>query len=141
MERLKFVINISASKENVWNTLWDEPTYRQWTAAFTEGSYAESDWNEGSSILFLSPSGSGMFAVIEKKVLYEQMSFKHLGEVKNGVKEPKEWAGATENYYLSENGGVTELRVEMDASGGEMDEYFKTTFPKALDKVKEIAEG
>ena len=81
-----------------------------------------------------------MFAVIQKKIPNEQMSFKHLGEIKNGVQEPKEWAGSTENYYLGESNGVTELKVEMDTSGGEMENYFKETFPKALDKVKEIAE-
>ena len=140
MEKLKFSVSINAPKEKVWSTLWDDNTYRQWTAAFMEGSYAESDWNEGSSILFLSRGGDGMFAVIEKKIPNEQMSFKHMGEIKNGVQEPKEWAGATENYYLSESNGITELKVEMDTSGGEMENYFKETFPKALDKVKQIAE-
>ncbi len=137
---MKFEIDIQASKEKVWTSLWDDASYRKWTSAFMEGSYAESDWEEGSSIQFLSPGGDGMFAVIEKKIPYVQMSFKHMGEVKNGVKEPKEWAGATENYYLSDSNGGTHLRCEMDTSGGDMEKYFRETFPKALEKLKALAE-
>ena len=88
---LKFQANINAPKEKVWEILWNDQTYRKWTAAFTEGSHAESDWNEGSKILFLSPKGDGMFSVIDKKIPNEQMTFRHLGEIKNGVEETKEW--------------------------------------------------
>ena len=66
METLKFHSTINAPKEKVWATLWNDNTYRQWTSVFSEGSYAESDWNEGSKILFLSPKGEGMFSVIDK---------------------------------------------------------------------------
>jgi hypothetical protein len=39
----------------------------------------------GSKVLFLGPSGDGMFSVIDKKVfVYKEMSFKHLGVVKDG---------------------------------------------------------
>lgn len=139
MTRLKFSVNINATKEKVWETLWADQTYRVWTAAFTEGSYAESDWNEGSRIAFLSPSGEGMFSVIEKKVPYKQMSFRHLGEIKNGVEEPKEWDEATENYYLEEKNGVTELTVEM-GSMADFEQYLRTTFPKALEILKRLCE-
>jgi len=104
-----------------------------------EGSYAESDWKEGSKILFLTPKGDGMFSIIEKKVPNEQMTFKHLGEIKNGVEEPKNWEGAKESYHLEEKNGITELDVELD-SVGEFEQYFNDTFPKALNRLKEISE-
>jgi uncharacterized protein YndB with AHSA1/START domain len=140
METLQFSVNINAAREKVWEVLWNDTTYRQWTAVFIEGSYAESDWKEGSSIKFLSPGGNGMFGVIDKLIPNTQMSFKHLGEIKGGKEEKAAWAGATENYYLKESNGVTELRVGMETSGGEMDKYFRETFPKALERVKEISE-
>ena len=139
MSTLKFTTKINAPKEKVWNALWNDSTYRQWTAPFMEGSYAESDWKEGSKILFLTPKGDGMFSIIEKKVPNKQMTFKHLGEVKNGVEEPKNWEGAKESYHLEEKNGVTELDVELD-SVGEFEQYFNDTFPKALNKLKEISE-
>lgn len=139
MNRLKFQSTINAPKEKVWETLWNDATYRQWTSAFCEGSYAESDWQEGSRILFLSPDGSGMFSIIEKMVPLEQMSFRHLGEIKNGVEEPKDWDDATENYYLKGNNGVTELTVEMGITP-DFEQYLSSAFPNALDKMKEICE-
>ena len=107
MKRLNFSIQISAPKEKVWNVLWDDLTYRKWTSTFSEGSYAISDWKEGSKILFLSPNGEGMFSTIAKKIFYEFMSFKHLETVKGGEEQPdneetKKWSGAMENYSLDE---------------------------------------
>ncbi len=139
MNMLQFSINILAPKEKVWQTLWNDATYRQWTAVFQEGSYAVSDWKEGSRIEFLTPEGLGMFAVIDKKVDNEVMIFRHLGEIKNGVDEPKDWGGAKESYYLSEANGVTVLRAMLDANA-EMEAYFSKTFPKAMEAVKQISE-
>ncbi len=139
MNTLKFSKEIYAPKEKVWEKLWSDAGYRQWTAAFTEGSYAESDWKQGSKVLFLSPGGDGMYSIIETKIPNDQMIFKHMGEIKNGVEDPKDWGGARERYFLEGNNGKTILTVELD-SAGEMDEYFKTTFPKALDLVKKISE-
>jgi Activator of Hsp90 ATPase homolog 1-like protein len=139
MTTLKFSAKINASKEKVWETLWNDTTYRQWTAAFMEGSYAKSDWKEGSKILFLTPKGDGMFSIIEKKIPNEQMTFRHLGEIKNGIEETKDWGAATESYYLAERNGMTNLDVEMDATP-EFEQYFNNTFPKALEILKQISE-
>ena len=141
MTTLTFATKINAPKEKVWDTLWNDSSYRKWTAAFMEGSYAESDWKEGSKILFLSPKGEGMFGIIQTKVTNEQMTFKHLGEIKNGIEEPKDWRDATESYYLNEINGVTELSVKltMDANS-EFEQYFNNTFPKALEILKQISE-
>jgi hypothetical protein len=141
MEKTRFSIQINASKERVWETLWSDQSYRQWTAAFHEGSYAKSDWKEGSPILFLAPEGDGMYSRIQRLIPYTQMTFEHLGEIKKGEKQPQsDWAGALESYYLSENNGVTDLQVEMDATG-EMLPYFQATFPKALQMVKDLSEA
>jgi hypothetical protein len=140
MTTLNFRSTIKAPKEKVWDTLWNDSTYRDWTSVFSEGSYAESDWNEGSKILFLSPSGDGMFSVIDKKIPNEQMTFRHLGEVRNGVEEKKEWGNALESYHLNENNGVTELSATLDITP-EFAEHFKEIFPKALDRVRQIAES
>ena len=139
MDTVAHSIDIKASKEKVWDSLWSDAGYRKWTAPFSEGSYAESDWEEGSKIKFLSPGGNGMYGIIQKKIPFEQMIFEHRGELKNGQEESKEWAGATEQYYLSEKDGTTELMVKMDVND-EFRSYFEETFPKALAVVKEIAE-
>jgi hypothetical protein len=147
MEKLNFSININAPKEKVWSTLWNDATYRQWTSAFAEGSYAETDnWKEGTKVRFLSPSGEGMVSKVAVNKPNEYMSFEHQGVVKKGgiedttSDEVKQWAGAHENYTLEETGGKTMLKVDMDITEDFRD-YFEKTWPKALERLKQISEN
>lgn len=139
MEKLTFNISINASPEKVWRILWDDETYRKWTAVFAEGSYAESNWQEGDEIKFLSPEGSGMYSIIESSKPFREMIFRHLGEIQQGVKHEKDWAGAREKYFLAAKGEGTELNVELDMTE-EHKAYFDETFPKALQVLKQISE-
>lgn len=144
MTTLEFKVEINAPKEKVWDVLWNEDTYKQWTSVFCEGNYVVSDWKEGSKILFLSPSGDGMNSVIDKKIPNEYIAFKHICEIKNFVEVPfdskaQEWSGSMETYRLTENNGVTVLVAKMDSVEKYID-YFKTTFPKGLDLVKKLSE-
>src|SRR6185436_12727013 len=146
MEKMKFSISINAPKEKVWQTLWNDASYRKWTSAFIEGSHAVTDnWKQGSKVLFMDPKGNGMVSTVAANKPNEFMSFKHLGEVKNGVEDTtsdkiKGWAGAMENYTLKGTNGKTELLVEMDISE-DFKDYFVKTWPKALDLLKESAEA
>jgi hypothetical protein len=139
MTTLNFSVNINAPKEVVWNKLWNDESYRYWTSVFMEGSYAESDWQEGSKVRFLTPTGEGMYSVIEKLEPYRQMTFKHLGELKEGKEEPKDWGGARESYELAETNGSTQLTVRLDTTENHQ-AYFADVFPKALEKVRELSE-
>ena len=142
LTRLHFSIDIAAPRDKVWKVLWDDATYRDWTSVFAEGSYAVSDWNEGSTIQFIDPSsGNGMQAIIEKKRPGEFMSFRHEAEIKDGqVQRPAEWSGAHENYTLTTKDGRTTLTVDLDVT----DEYlqmFEDKFPQALQRVKKLSEA
>jgi hypothetical protein len=145
MEKQSFRITIDAPKEKVWKTLWDLDTYRAWTSAFAEGSTVDTDnWKKGSKVLFGDGSGNGMVARVDENIPNRYMSFKHLGEIKDGVEDTtsekvQEWAGATESYTLSENDGKTEVVVDMDINK-EFAEMFANIWPKALKIVKELAE-
>ncbi len=145
MEKLTFSIEIDAPREKVWQVLWDDETYRIWTADFSEyGSYAVSDWEEGSEVLFLTGKNDGMFCEIDKKTTNEFIAFKHVGSIKNGEKVPfenemKDWAGSTETYSLKNKDGRTVLTAESEIFE-ELKEFFMKTFPIALAKVKELAE-
>jgi uncharacterized protein YndB with AHSA1/START domain len=142
MNRLHFSIDIAAPRDRVWSVLWEDASYRDWTSAFSPGSYAESDWTEGSRIRFLdSSSRNGMSAVIEKKREGEFISFRHEAEIKDGqTQPPAAWSGAHEDYTLSGTDGRTTLTVDLDAP----DEYrqmFEDKFPQALQRVKKLSEG
>ncbi len=145
MTTLEFKIEINAPKEKVWDILWNDATYKQWTSVFCEGNYVVSDWKEGSKIQFLSPIGDGLNSIIYKKIDYEYMAFKHLNEIKKFKEMPaddttKEWSGTMETYRLTEKNGQTVLKAKMDSVEKYID-YFNTTFPKALDLVKKLSEG
>ena len=145
MKTLTFNTSINASPEKVWKTLWEDETYRKWTSAFSEGSYALSTWKEGARVFFLAPSGDGMFSEIAKLVPNEYMAFRHLGEMKGGKEQPeteitKQWSGCMETYTLKANGHATDLTVTVEIVEDHAD-YFNGAFPKALALLKEIAEG
>lgn len=145
LTKISFSTTIKATKQKVWNILWDDESYKAWTAAFAEGSCAVTDWKEGSKILFLDAKGDGMYCTIAKKIQDEFMSFKYDGELKNHVELPvneknSDWVNGFENYTLKETNGITTLTVEMTVTDG-MADYFNKTFPVALENVKKLAEA
>jgi hypothetical protein len=144
MEKHEFRITINGPREKVWKILWDDASYREWTSVFAPGSCAKTDWKKGSEIRFLDEKNDGMISRVEENIPNEYMSIEHLGYVKNGVEdreseEVKKWTGAHENYTLKSVDGHTELVVDMDIVD-EYKDYFANTWPKALEKVKELSE-
>jgi hypothetical protein len=51
----------------------------------------------------------------------------------------KDWIGAQENYTFEERNGITHLSVELD-SDDKYREMFQDIWPKALQKLKQLAE-
>lgn len=146
MKKQQHRISINAPKEKVWKTLWDKNSYQQWTTAFSESSTVETDnWKKGSKVLFLDGNNCGMVSQVDENIPNEFMSFRHLGEVRDGVEDTTSekvapWAGATENYTLKEANGKTEVFVETDITE-EFAEMFAGMWPKALNKLKELSES
>lgn len=150
MTKLQFSIAINAPKTKVWNTMLDDATYRVWAEVFMAGSHYVGNWSPGSKILFLAPDPhtgkmEGMVSRIQENRLHEYISIEHLGMVKDGKEdmtseEVKEWAGVHENYTFKDMNGSTEVVVDMDYKE-EFKEMFEDMWPKALQKLKELAEG
>lgn len=149
MNKLHFSITIDAPKETVWNSMLGKDSYREWTEVFMPGSHYTGDWNKGSKILFLAPGEtgemSGMVSRIKENRQYAYISIEHLGIVEEGKEDTssesvKDWAGALENYTFKEKNGKTEVLVEMDTVE-EYKEMLQDTWPKALQKLKELAEN
>jgi uncharacterized protein YndB with AHSA1/START domain len=149
MEKLRKSVFIDAPRERVWDVMLSDDTYRQWTTAFSPGSYYKGDWSKGSKILFLGPnpdgSGeSGMVSRIRENEPHRYLSIEHLGIVKNGVEdtesaEAKKWAPAFENYTFVDRNGGTELTIEMDIEEKEK-QTFETMWDDALSRLKKLAE-
>ena len=133
MEKLNFSIDINAQKQKVWNVLFDDATYKEWTSVFAPNSSVETDWKKGSKALFLDGEGNGMVSRIAESEPPNFLAIEHLGEMKDGKEDPekKDWAGAIESYELIESGGKTTLKIEMD-SNEKWKEYFAGVWPKGF---------
>jgi uncharacterized protein YndB with AHSA1/START domain len=147
-ELLRFEATINAPVEKVYTTMLAEKTYREWTAEFNPTSRYRGSWDKGSKILFIGIDKDGieggMVSRIKENIPNKFLSIEHLGllqgdkEITAG-KEVEGWAGALENYtFIAVNGG-TRLVIEMDANI-DFKSYFEETWPKALNKLKEICE-
>jgi len=141
----EFQVEINAPAEKVWFALWDNFHYCDWTSVFCEGSYAVTDWQQGSKYHFLSPNGEGMFGVISECVPNEKMYFTHQGILKDYEEQPfiegvSTWHEAKENYLLSHTNGITKLTVYMDMEEKYV-EFFSDVFPRALQRLKQNAEN
>lgn len=142
MQNQQFSIEIQAPRERVWNTLWEDKTLRDWGNIIDEGLYMVGEIKEGNEVQFISSSsGYGVTSLIEKLVPNEFASFRQIADTKGSGEQErqKEWTGGTESYSLAENDSVTTLTVEFDVPT-ELEETFKIRFPKALKRVKFLAE-
>jgi hypothetical protein len=125
MKEIQFSIEINASKERVWATLWEDVTFRDWANIIDEGTYMKGSMKEGNEIQFIS-------AVL----------FRHSADTKeSGQKErKKEWTGGKESYFLAEKDGVVTLIVKTDVPK-EQEETFNIRVPRALERIKALAEN
>lgn len=146
MKRKTYQTILNAPRERVWATLWGEDTFPKWTAPFSPGSRAVSNWEEGGKILFLNGENEGMVSRVEKKKDNEFMDIRHLGIVDKDGNEDynsenvKAWADAHEIYYLKTlDNGNTELTVDLDVNE-EYEQFMDSTWPKAFAELKAVTE-
>ncbi len=149
MKKIHLSITIKAPVEKVWQTTIGKDTYPLWTEVFMPGSNAVGTWEKGSKMKFVGANeqgnNDGMVSEIAENKPSEYLSIKHLGFISNGVEDTtsdaaKAWAPSFENYtFKKTDDQTTEFTVDMDAAD-EYYEYFLKTWPKALEKLKEVSE-
>lgn len=151
MKKIRFEVKINAPVNKVYDVMLginNKSTYEQWTALFNPTSTYEGDWNKGHKILFIGTDEKGekggMVSEIAENIPNQFVSIQHKGllvadkEITEGP-EVEKWAGGFENYSFSENNGVSTVIVELDTTD-DFSDYMNQTYPKALDKLKEICE-
>ncbi|MBB4805766.1 uncharacterized protein YndB with AHSA1/START domain [Chryseobacterium defluvii] len=146
METLSFETVINAPLQKVWDILWGAETYTEWTKFFSPGSESKmkSDWKVGGKTYFLNANDEGMVSTIDSLDEPNQIVFKHLGMVSNGVedtqsKEVMEWSGSFEKYFLTDLDGKTKLHAEVQIDKA-WEEHMNTGFIKGFEVIKELAE-
>lgn len=142
MKEMQFTIEIHASKERVWDTLWQDETFREWAGLIDPGTYMKGELKEGNEVEYISSeNGYGVTSLVEKLIPNEYLLLRHRADTQDvGTREREnEWTGGTESYQLTEMDGTTTLAVAFDVPE-EMEEYFRVAYPKALERVKVLAE-
>ncbi|UII19120.1 SRPBCC domain-containing protein [Fulvivirga ligni] len=152
MKTLEFKKDIKASAEKTYDTmlgLKNIKTYEQWAAEFNPTSTYEGSWDKGSKIYFIGTDDEGnkggMVSEIADNVPFSFVSIRHYGilngetEITKG-EEVEKWTGGMEKYRFNEHDGVTTVHIEVDVAEDFADD-FKATWPKALNKLQELAEN
>jgi len=135
-------MEINATKERVWDTLWQDETFRDWASIIDPGTYMVGDLKEGNEIQFISSeSGYGVTSLVEKLVAGEFLLLRHRADTQEEGKREREneWTGGEESYSLAEKDSTTTLTVAFDVPP-ELEEYFTVNYPKALERVRVLAE-
>lgn len=142
MKKQQYSVEINATKERVWDTLWQDETYRDWASIIDPESYMVGELKEGNEVQFISSaSGYGVTSFVEKLVAGEFVLLRHLADTQEDGKREREkqWTGSEERYSLVEEDGTMTLTIAYDVPP-ELEEMFKVRYPKALERVKVLAE-
>lgn len=142
MNAMQFSVEINANKAIVWDILWQDGTFREWAGIIDPGTHIVGELHEGNEVQFISASGYGVTSLVAEMQPNSYMLFKHQADTKDEGKaaREKEWTGGEESYNLEENEDKTTLTVSFGVPQ-EQEEYFAENYPKALAKIKELAEN
>jgi hypothetical protein len=79
--------------------------------------------------------------LVEKLIVGEFLLLRHHADTQEEGKRERgnQWTGGEESYRLSGGDGVTTLTVICDVPS-ELEAYFKVNYPKALERIKALAE-
>ena len=142
MKELEYQIIINRPKEVVWDTLWDDQSFRDWANNIDEGTYLLGDLIEGNEIQFISSvNGYGVTSLVSKLIPYEYILFKHASDTQNTGTETrdKQWTGGSESYSLIERDNQTLLIIRSEIPD-ELVKYFNIAMPIALKRIKYLCE-
>lgn len=142
MKELQFSVEINATKERVWDTLWQDTTLREWAGLIDPDTYMVGELKVGNEIQFISGNGYGVTSLVEKLIPGEYLLLRHSADTQDEGKleRAKEWTGGVESYALAEKNGTATLTVAFDVPP-DLEEFFATNYPKALERVKVLAEN
>lgn len=95
MKFLEFEIQINATPEKVWETLFTQDSYKKWASAMNEGTYFEGNWEVGSIMKFLDPQNNGMYNLVTENIRFKVLGMKHLGWILEAELSPQNWEDST----------------------------------------------
>ncbi len=123
----------------------DLASYKIWTTDFGPGCRYEGSWDLGSDITFLSDYEGGLAGTITQNKYLEVITITYKGWLdKNGVLDESDASlgtkGSIEQYtFTAIDDNTTKLDIYAETSP-EYHDMMAESWPKALDKLKEMCE-
>ena len=141
MKEMQFEIEIHAPREKIWATLWQDRTFREWADLIDAGTYMVGDLEEGSTVQFISVEGYGVTSLVSALIPDAYVSFKHQADTQDEDSNSRDdqWTGGRESYTLMDDDSATTLTMSFDVPV-ELEKAMRESYPKALQKVKELSE-
>lgn len=141
MKEMQFEIVIRAPREKIWATLWQDRTFREWADLIDAGTYMVGDLKEGNTVQFISAEGYGVTSLVSALIPDEYVLFKHQADTQHEGSNSRDdqWTGGRESYTLMDDDGATTLTMSFDVPV-ELEKAMSESYPKALQKVKELSE-
>ncbi len=151
LQKLQFKVNIQAPANKIYESMLGLnhiSTYEEWTAFFNPTSSYEGTSEKETKIYFVGVDEKGekggMVSKIAENIPHQFVSIQHYGLLQAGIEitegpEVEKWANGYENYTFEEDNGTTIVTVEVDVTE-DFSDYMNETYPKAIEKLKEICE-
>jgi uncharacterized protein YndB with AHSA1/START domain len=147
MKKLEYTIDINAKRDKVWKTMLEPDTYQEWVSVSWPNSRYDGKWKQGEDIKFLGggENQGGTKANLVEVRQPEYLNANHIAIINGDGTEDstseiaKGWVGTTEEYFFTEKGDQTELRVVIHTNP-DWESMFNDGWPNALKKLKEISE-
>lgn len=131
---------IQSTPEKIWDILTNHEKNIKWASAFYEGTYVETDWKQGSEVLWKTPDGSvGAKGKVVEHNTGENLKIAFWDDVQ--MSDPQPTGEYYESYSITKENGASLLTIH---SGPLSMKYCKSQEPlwdKALQKIKDLAEN
>lgn len=139
MDSIRTTTQVKAGKEKIWDILTDPQYTKQWASAFSPGTYVETDWQEGSEVVWKDATGDvGAKGIVTTHVPNSQLIVSFYDDVNAWKGDPLgEYA---ERYSVSEKDGVTTLNFEAGPLPLKYVKSHSVLWDKAIKIIEELAQ-
>ncbi|RAV99978.1 SRPBCC family protein [Pseudochryseolinea flava] len=144
IEKIKLDISVNAPAEAVWKVITGGPGVDSWCKEFPSLTVIQSDWKEGSFVLYLDDFQSGVIGVITKRT-HTTLEISYKGLLNSGYEDftsesAQALHGAGEKYTVTTNEKSVTLKIEADVASSSF-EKMNASWRNALEHIKKLAEN
>lgn len=140
VDTIKREVEIDAPAEKVWRILVDQEMAKQWASAFSEGTQVDTDWKEGSIVLWKDSDGNiGAKGRVERNDGRTDLLVRFYDEV--SAPEDSTLGEYVEHYNIKSLDNRSILQIEAGKLPLKHVEIHSPLWDAALAKMKELAEA